>query len=311
MDLETRKKRARCITGTDIGAILGLNPYKTGADVWMEKKELVEINIDNEFTRWGNKLEDVIAERYSEVTGHALKGSEFISQGIFGGTPDRLCADDESIGLEIKSAGWRQAVHYGEPGSDQVPNHYLLQCVWYMMLTNRSRWDLAVLIGGNDFRIYTILRNLALEAHIEAEAEAWWQRFILGNIQPDLTQGQYAKAYLSNHYLNNNGKMIATSPEIEKIAEQYAKVKEKIDALEKVKETCENRLKAFTGEHDGTGNDLFKFTWKQTKSSQVLDKDALIAELNPSPDLIKKHTTAKEGYRRIYFTHHFNLKQEN
>ena len=59
------------ITGTDAGAILGLNPYRSAFQVYHDKiSETIE-NIDNEAMRQGRDLEDYVAQRFTEATGQS------------------------------------------------------------------------------------------------------------------------------------------------------------------------------------------------------------------------------------------------
>ena len=56
------------ITGTDAGAILGLNPYRSAFQVYHDKISDTIENIDNEAMRQGRDLEDYVAQRFSEET---------------------------------------------------------------------------------------------------------------------------------------------------------------------------------------------------------------------------------------------------
>ncbi len=52
------------ITGTDAGAILGLNPYRSAFQVYHDKISDTIENIDNEAMRQGRDLEDYVAQRF-------------------------------------------------------------------------------------------------------------------------------------------------------------------------------------------------------------------------------------------------------
>ena len=53
------------ITGTDAGAILGLNPYRSAFQVYHDKISDTIENIDNEAMRQGRDLEDYVAQRFA------------------------------------------------------------------------------------------------------------------------------------------------------------------------------------------------------------------------------------------------------
>ncbi len=71
--------RRRGITGTDVAAILGLNPWRNALDVYLEKMGQGEAVQANEAMWWGTYLEEGIARRYAELTnlrkGDLLRGS--------------------------------------------------------------------------------------------------------------------------------------------------------------------------------------------------------------------------------------------
>lgn len=309
--LELRRKH---ITGTDIAAIVGKNDYSSAYKIYLEKKGLIEDTFQGNDKTWaGTELEEPIARLYQNATGNELIKPEFISKGIFGGTPDRLCTTNKNLGLEIKVAGNNQLKHYGDTGTDQVPTHYLFQCAWYMMLTDRSQWDLAVMFdpfsfGPNkdNFRIYTIHRNIKLEEALINYANNFWEEYIIRDVTPPIDASDAAKKYLDEKFPSNNGKLITAPEEAIEIAKKYVEIKNQLKTLETDKEFLENHLKQLVGENDGIVNDFFTFTWKKTKDGEKIDYEGLLQELKVNNDLIKKYTSVKEGYRKTYIKHTFN-----
>jgi predicted phage-related endonuclease len=86
--------------------------------------------------------------------------------------------------LECKTASPFNQDQWGEPGSDQVPMSYLCQCIWYMAITQIEATDLAVLFGNSDFRIYTLKRDLDLEALVLKQASHFWNTYVLPDCPP-------------------------------------------------------------------------------------------------------------------------------
>jgi putative phage-type endonuclease len=171
--------RAKSLGGSDVGAVLGLSKYRSAVDVWVEKTGK-EVGVrDSLPLRFGQFAEAFVASEYALATGLSLvtHDAAVIHQeyDYMHGHIDRfvvsgdlsLIGDDGRITasriLECKTANPFAQSEWGEAGSDQVPLSYLVQCVWYMMLTNIDRTDLAVLFGNADFRIYEIGRDLELE----------------------------------------------------------------------------------------------------------------------------------------------------
>lgn len=172
------------IGGSDVAAILGLSKWRTPYSVWQDKiGQGAEIE-DNPAMKWGRNLEPVVRQEYAEQTGRVVlqpadmlrhPAHSFMLANLDGMTEDRRV-------VEIKTA--RSANGWGEPGTDQVPQDYLFQVQHYMAVTGFPVSDVAVLIGGSDFRIYEVPADPELqEMMIEAEA-AFWQR-VLDNNPPD------------------------------------------------------------------------------------------------------------------------------
>ena len=60
--------------------------------------------------------------------------------------------------LELKT-GYSAAEGWGEPGTAEIPVHYRAQVLWQMLCVDVSYAIVAVLIGGSDYREYTVLRD--------------------------------------------------------------------------------------------------------------------------------------------------------
>lgn len=168
------EQRRTGIGGSDIAAILGLSRYKTPLQVWREKRGEVIDDADNAAMRWGRYLEPVVRQAYADETGREVllpsgilrhPTRPFMVASLDGFTEDRRV-------FEAKTA--RTAEGWGEAGSDQVPQAYLLQVQWYMAITGFAVADVAALIGGSDFRVYPIEADAELhELMIDAAAEFW------------------------------------------------------------------------------------------------------------------------------------------
>ena len=68
----------------------------------------------------------------------------------------------------------------GDPGTDQVPEYYVPQPMWYMGITGARYCDVPVLIGGNDFRLIAavhfntkVVFVLRFMTHAEYDKNTW------------------------------------------------------------------------------------------------------------------------------------------
>jgi putative phage-type endonuclease len=196
LDYETwRRNRGTYCGGSDVAAIMGLSPYRNIGEVWLEKvraqeklelgDESIDPEMQNRFTRWGTRLEKVIIAEYAEVTGFKVTapGMQLVRHPEFpfiGGTvdaeaetpfEDRIIVEGKCTDAFYQS---RERV-WGQAGTDEVPEWFVPQGMQYLIVKQlETRCDFAVLIGGNDFRLYHVQydRELA-EQMIELQIWFW------------------------------------------------------------------------------------------------------------------------------------------
>ncbi len=179
--VQTAELRRSGIGGSDAGTIAGVDPYKTELELYYEKRGEIEIEdiSDTEHVRFGNLLEDVIAQEYArrmEVKvrriNRTMRHKEY---------PWMMCHVDRDIVaelgiLECKNTGAFRLDEWGEEMTDQVPERHLLQAQHNMAASNLSPvyCDIPVLMHGNRLRIYRIERdNTLIESLIEVEQGFW------------------------------------------------------------------------------------------------------------------------------------------
>lgn len=149
--LEERKKS---IGGSEIGAILGLNPWASPYSVWANKTGRTPDAEPNEAMRQGTDLEDYVARRFAELSGLKVERCNYILRND--AFPHLHANIDRRVigltaGLECKTASALSTSRFA--GGD-FPASYYAQCVSYMAITGLPQWFLAVVILGKDFRVY-------------------------------------------------------------------------------------------------------------------------------------------------------------
>jgi putative phage-type endonuclease len=171
--------RSSGLGGSDAAAAVNLSRWKSPLRLWQEKVgEVAPDDLsDNEAVHFGNVLEDVVADEFSRRRGLKLQRDrrtlrhpdhEFMLAHI-----DRRVVGARE-GLECKTASLRMVKEWGEEDTDAVPIEYLAQSAHYMAVTGFDAWHVAVLIAGNDFRMYRIERDPELiESLIAREREFW------------------------------------------------------------------------------------------------------------------------------------------
>jgi len=200
---EWLEERKTYIGGSDLGSILGINNFRTELDVYFEKTaEGIAEDTAGEAAYWGNVLEDVVAQEYAKRTGFKIekpagliRHSEypFIACNL-----DYWVIDDQGNShiLECKTANQMKVTCWGEEGTDQIPESYLYQVAYYAAITGVNRVDIAVLIGGQDFRIYRYDKDEVKESQLIRAAKKFWNNHVLAGVPPKpRTQEDAAKLY--------------------------------------------------------------------------------------------------------------------
>lgn len=172
-----REWRRQHVGASEAAAVCGLSPYSTALAVWLDKVQPVEPTEPTERQRWGLLLEPAIAQGYELQTGHKLMVPDRAvhpKYPFMAATGDRY-ADDGYDGrlVQIKNVG-RDDGQWGEPGSDEIPRHYLLQCQHEMSVYGVDRCDLAALFGGNELRIYAIRYDPQLAEDLAGILGSFW-----------------------------------------------------------------------------------------------------------------------------------------
>jgi len=303
---EWHEIRKEVIGGTDIGAIVEVNPWKTAMDVYCEKLGLTDPPAENEKMRLGKRLERVVADLYLEKMGMDsvnMCPGEFLRVEHFGGTPDFLISSPAGVwGLEIKTTGARNAADWGDEGTDQIPEVYLCQCHWYMMLTGMKRWDVAVLIGGQEFRTYIIQHDEALENNLRSQANDFWHNHVEPEIPPPLDGGKGSERYLKAVFPRDlKSNLDPSSPAIDLLAEQYDAALQTLRDAQEISDRLGNEIRSRIGEGSGIAGANWQATWKKAKDTTAIDWQAIATELLAPQELIAKHSSIKLGSRRFLF----------
>lgn len=127
--LEMRKGT---IGGSEIATILGLNPYSTPLQLWLEKTGKEDRgSFENDAMWLGTQLEPVVAQLYQRKTGKVIKRADFlaIKKGaeFASATPDYV-TEDESAPIEIKTCGVKSMYKW----EDSVPDVAHAQLMWQL-----------------------------------------------------------------------------------------------------------------------------------------------------------------------------------
>ena len=288
------KMRTQGIGGSDAGTIVGLNPWKSKYELWLEKTGQVmpEDISDREPVYWGNQLEDIVAQEFTRQTGKKVRRHGMVQDEehpfLFANV-DRMIAG-EKAGLECKTAnGFKASLWEG----DEVPASYYCQCQHYMLVTGLPRWYIAALIGGNHFVSKCIERNEEdIKALFAAEADFW--QHVRKNTPPPVDGSSSCSQALSERFPGGRSEVLTLdSKRLDAVMRLRELEQAKADIEMQIGEQ-RNILKEFMGDYEtavyGTEENGGRITWKMQKGRTTIDAKRLKME---QPDIYAEYS--KQG----------------
>lgn len=278
----------RCdfIGGSDIAAIMGMSRWKTPYRLWAEKTKKIELrDLSNiEAVELGTDLEEFVAQKFSQRTGETVRRAPKVYQHprypFMVAHIDRLITGTDE-GLECKTA----SAFKTEEWENDIPKEYVLQCQWYMGITGRKVWWIAVLIGGQKFLYKRIDFDKELFDLMVEKAVRFWE--MVKKQEPPVLLPEDG-GNLLEVYPTNTDKMIEMQ-EIEDRAAYRQELKMQISEIEKEIKEIDTELKGIIGENAGIITDKYKITWKERKTS-YLNAEAFKED---NPKMAQKYTATR------------------
>jgi len=268
-------ERRKGIGGSDAGAVLGLSPWQTPLDVYLDKTGRAEPIEDNEPMFWGRTLETAVANVYAQRTGDKVRrmGMRSCKENPFmlANIDRQIVGDPRGPGvLEVKTAGQFSADEWGESGTDEIPSHYYAQLCHYLAVTGYAWARLAVLIGGRDFRIYDVPRDEDLIKSLTEIESKFWRDNVLMDCPPDAS----TSADINKLWPKDTGREVVASPGTMASVFELRGVKQQLTSLNKRKTDLEDDIKTALADAttliDEEGNRLA--TWKTQPARRLNSK---------------------------------------
>lgn len=288
------------IGGSDIGAILGVNKYKSAIDIYIDKTEGKKQD-GNRFTHFGHKLEKVVfeefQERYSNMKCYTV--SYTIQRGVCVANVDGMVYDpvkDKYGVLELKTTS---AYNKDEWTGDTVPQSYYAQVQHYLYVTGLSFAYIACLVGGNDYKEFYIERSLEDIDYIQVKATDFWKNHVMKKVPPMLDGSDSYSKYLLEKADKENEEVIELN-ELNAKAEEIKALDEQIKNLEQQLELKKQEiiLELNNNHCNKAISSDYKFTIT-TQARNSVDKKLMEKE---NPELVaqykeveKRYSTSKES----------------
>ncbi|MFV3372484.1 YqaJ viral recombinase family protein [Pseudomonas sp. NY15435] len=298
--------RKRGIGSSDAAAAVGLNPYKSQLELWLEKtgrdSSLPRSDADDEEspTYWGNILESIVARHYTQRTGNRVRRINAVLQhpdtklDWMLANIDREVTGVEDVQiLECKTAGINGARLWKEG----VPVYVQLQVMHQLAVTGKQAADVAVLLGGQQLEIHRIERDDEL-IHwlIELEKEFWG--YVQHDTPPPADGSDSAERALRCLYPQDQGRTLDFSKDAALSAafDELKSVRATLDRQSKREAELKQQLQQAMGDASRAVFANGMVSWRKAKDSVTLDVSQALKE---KPYLLARYPTTKIGSRRF------------
>jgi len=298
--------RKQGIGSSDAAAAVGLNPYKSQLELWLEKTgrdgNLPKTDPQDEESPayWGNLLEPIVAAHYTKRTGHRVRRINAVLQHPDPDKPWMLAnIDREIIGasevqiLECKTAGINGARLWKEG----VPEYVQLQVQHQLAVTGKAAADVAVLLGGQHLEIYRIERDEALIVRLVQLERQFWN-YVETDTPPPADGSESAELALRCLYPEDQGQTLDFTQDrtLSAVFTDLLSVRQTLDGFAKLEAQFKQTIQQAMGEASKALFETGSVTWKKAKDSSGLDVTTLLKE---QPDLAQRYRITKPGSRRF------------
>jgi putative phage-type endonuclease len=297
------KVRKSGIGGSDAAAAVGLNPYMSPLELWLDKTgrdaglAKPDPHDTSEPIYWGTLLEPIVAAAYTQQTGNRVRKVNAVLQHST--IPFMLAnLDREIVGvpgvqiLECKTAGefgarlWR----------DGVPEYVQLQVQHQLAVTGKLAADVAVLLCGQKLEVHRIERDDELIARlIPLEARFW--RYVETDTPPPADGSESADRALRHLYPGNAGTVDFTDDR--RMSQAFADlvaVRGEIELREEHGAKLKQTIQQAMGDASRARFETGEVSFKRSKDSDGIDLKRLLAD---HPELEPQYAITKPGSRRF------------
>lgn len=292
------------IGSSDAAAAVGLNPYKSQLELWMEKTgrddslPKTDPNDETSPMYWGTLLESIVAAHYTKRTGNKVRRINAVLQHpkepwmLANLDREVISAPDVQI-LECKTAGINGARLWKEG----VPEYVQLQVMHQLAVTGKQAADVAVLLGGQELQVHRIERDEAMISRlIELERQFW--RYVELDQAPPADGSDSADVALRCLYQQDSGQTLDLSGDLEMAAafSDLLAVRQVLTTNSLLEAQLKQRIQQRMGDATKLLFENGDVTWKRSKDGTGLDTASL---LKAHPDLLQTYALVKPGSRRF------------
>jgi putative phage-type endonuclease len=230
--------RAKSVGASEIAVILGISPFKTKYQLYLEKTGKVRPqDLSNNFAvQKGVTWEPVARALFESETGMKFEPNRTMKSPE---TPWLSCLNDgwnESFKavLEIKCGG--KALHEGA-SRGEIPDYYFCQVQYEMLCANALiGYFLSFNTADKSMHVVTVHPDLDLQKKLEDAATDFWLNNVIADVAPEMESSDFQSCL---------------DPDFEVASERYKRLKADQKMVQEELDMVETILHGFLGSNSG------------------------------------------------------------
>lgn len=272
LTLDQKQARLNGLGGSDAAAVVGLSPYKSPYQLFLEKRQEAPVSDEeSECILWGSVLEEPVAEEWARRTNRKIRRQPMMTSAAH---PFMLVNLDRQIIGDVRGPGVLEVKCFGEwsgrgiSNLEQLPDHVYLQLQHALAVTEYEWGSVAILVGGQRLVHFDIERNDEVIAELIRQEAEFWERVQTGN-PPSIDGSARTGELLKKLYPSDTGKtLVIDAPPLIEAARLLVSAKAVVKNAEADITLYENQLKSAIGDASEAKIEGFgSITWKRAKDS--------------------------------------------
>jgi len=271
--------RATDLTASDIGAAVGVDPYKSRLALYAEKTGMLMPQADNNAMRRGRWLEAAVlsAIREENPDWEVRPANIYLRdpQLRLGATPDALAATDQPGVTNIQCKVVNRP-SYERDWAAGPPLHYQLQTLAEGMLLRADQSLIAALVIDTysaELYLHPVPRHEAAEARVEAIAIRFWEDVAAGRMPaPDYARDAETIAAMFPTSVPEPVLDLSADNRIHELLDLRERLKVEQGNAEACLREVETEIKAKLGEHERATLPGWNISWKTQHRKESIVK---------------------------------------
>ena len=297
--------REKGIGSSEVGTILGVNPWETPYQLWRRKKGLDPAIEENDAMRAGHILEGAVATYFEQETDKkVIKSSEGDWIAIDKDRDFLRVSPDRTYWLSQRHSKFNKGIlecktTQMDINHDELPQHWFCQLQYQLGVMGYAQGSIAWLTRGKNFGYVNIKFDNDFYTFMTSVLEKFWVDNILGNQEPEAV----SVADMMIKFPRSSEKSIEATQEIIDAAASLRIVKQEVAKYTAQQKELESRIKAFMQDADTlctagslVANPEIICTYKSAKESMKFDEKAFASE---HPDVYQQYLHSVPGSRRF------------